>query len=202
MEEKQISQGQSLKEQQVVSPRDICFSSIEYFQSSIYLSCPRFVNFNPALQRTLPVITGASIARRVTQRAMICHHRWYMWLLHWMIQSLIHLRCPRFVNSYRSLHITHLMSCKLLQYLVELHLIRQIPCQCHPQIMEVAIFMNTWLMCLSWHWHNDNSMPWWYFSIIKSCVTWMTLHKCLYIHLLFPTLNHCLNSPYHHWNCG
>ena len=37
-----------------------------------------------------------------------------------------------------------------------------------------------------------------YFSIITSCVTQMTLHQCLYLHLLFPTLNHCLNRPYHH----
>ena len=26
----------------------------------------------------------------------------------------------------------------------------------------------------------------------------MNLHQCLYIHLLFPTLNHCLNPQYHH----
>ena len=29
-------------------------------------------------------------------------------------------------------------------------------------------------------------------------LTRMNLHQCLYLHLLFPTLNHCLNSPYHH----
>ena len=26
----------------------------------------------------------------------------------------------------------------------------------------------------------------------------MNLHQCLYLHLLFPTLNRCLNPPYHH----
>ena len=26
----------------------------------------------------------------------------------------------------------------------------------------------------------------------------MTLHQCLYLHLLFPTLNNCLNPPHHH----
>ena len=32
-----------------------------------------------------------------------------------------------------------------------------------------------------------------------SCVTRMTLHQCLDLHLLFPILNHFLNPPYHHW---
>ena len=27
----------------------------------------------------------------------------------------------------------------------------------------------------------------------------MTLHQLLFLHLLFPTLNHFLNPPYHHW---
>ena len=54
-------------------------------------------------------------------------------------------------------------------------------------------------MCLIWHRHNDNSIPKCYFSIITSCVIWTTLHQCFYLQLLFPTLNHCLNQPYHHW---
>ena len=87
---------------------------------------------------------------------MIFHHRWYLCLLHWMIHSLIQLRCNQFFNSHPSLHITQLMSCKLLQYLVWLHLILQITCHCCPPIMEVAIFMDAWLMCLSWPQPNNN----------------------------------------------
>ena len=128
-------------------------------QSSIHISCPRFVNSHTALHRTLLVITGALIARIVTQRAMIFHHRWYLFLLHWMIHSLIQLRFTTFVNSHPDLHITQRMSCKLLQYPVGFHLICQIPWHRRPPIMEVAIFMDTWLVCLSWHRHNNNSMP-------------------------------------------
>ena len=126
--------------------------------SSIHLSCPQFVNSHTDLHRTLLVITGALIASIVTKIAMIFHHRWYLCLLHWMIQSLIHLSCPRFVNIHPDLCITQRMSCKLLQYPVGLHLIRQIPCHHRPPIMKVAIFMDAWLMCLSWHRHNDNNM--------------------------------------------
>ena len=49
------------------------------------------------------------------------------------------------------------------------------------------------------HCHNDNSMTLCSFNINTSCVTQMTLNPCLYLHLLFQTLNHCLNPPYHHW---
>ena len=45
----------------------------------------RLVNSHPALHRTLLVITGDLIARKVTQISMSCHHRWYLCLLHWMI---------------------------------------------------------------------------------------------------------------------
>ena len=51
-------------------------------------------------------ITRALIATTVTQRASRCHYRWYMFLFHWIIQSSIHLSCPRFVNSHPGLHIT------------------------------------------------------------------------------------------------
>ena len=84
-------------------------------QSSIHLICPRFFNSHPALQVSLLVITGALIARTVTQRAIIFHHRWYMCLLHLMIQSSIQLRCPWFINSHTDLQITQHMSYKLLQ---------------------------------------------------------------------------------------
>ena len=57
----------------------------------------------------LLVITRALIETTVTQRASICHYRWYMFIFHWIIWSSIHLRCPRFVNSYPGLHITVLM---------------------------------------------------------------------------------------------
>ena len=128
-------------------------------QSSIHIICPRFFNSHSGLHITLLVITSTLIATTVTQREMSCHHRWYLWFLHGMIQSLIQLICPRFVNSNPALHITQLMSCKLLQYPVGLHLIRQIPCHRHPPIMEVEIFMDAWLICLSWHRNNDNNMP-------------------------------------------
>ena len=45
-------------------------------QSSIHLSCPRFVNSHPGLHIPLLVITSALIEITVTQRAMSCHHRW------------------------------------------------------------------------------------------------------------------------------
>ena len=144
------------------------------------------------------MITSAWISITVTQRVMRCHHRWYLCFLHGMIHSLIQLSCPRVVSSHPDLHITQRMSCKLLQYPIGIHLIRQIPCHRRPPIMEVAIFMDAWLMCLSWHRHNNNSMRWCYLSIIKSCVTRMNLRQCLYLHLLFPTLNHFLNPPYYH----
>ena len=127
--------------------------------SSIHLSCHRFINIHPSLQISLIVITSALIAITVTQRAMSCHHWWYLCFLHRMIQSIIQLSCPRFVNSHPDLHITQRMSCKLLQYPVGLHLIRQIPCQRPPPIMEVVIFMDAWLMCLSSHHQNDKNMP-------------------------------------------
>ena len=104
-------------------------------QSSIHISCPRFVNSHPGLHITLLVITSALIAITVTQRVMSCHHRWYLCFFHVIIQSLIQLSCPRFVNSHPDLHITQLMSCKLLQYPVGLVLIRQIPCHRSPPIM-------------------------------------------------------------------
>ena len=126
--------------------------------TSIHLSCPWFINGRPVFHGTILMITGALISRTVTQRSMICHHRWYLCLLHWIIQSLIHLRCPQFVNSHPDLHRTQPMSRKLLQYLVVLHLIRQITCHRCPTWMEVAIFMDAFLMCLSWHHHNYNSM--------------------------------------------
>ena len=83
-------------------------------------------------KKRLLVITGALIARTVTQGAMRCHQRWYLCLLHWIIQSSIHLRCPWLVNSHPDFHITQRQSRKLLQYLVGLHLIPQIPCHRRP----------------------------------------------------------------------
>ena len=71
---------------------------------------------------------------------------------------IIHHIFPRFINIHPDLHITQLQIRMLLQYLIGIHLIRQIPYQRHAPRMEVAIFMDAWLMCLSLHWHNDNSM--------------------------------------------
>ena len=127
--------------------------------SSIHLICPRFVNSHPCLHLTVLVITNALIKITLTQRAMSYHHWWYLCFLHGMIWSSIQLSCPRFVNSHPDLHITQRMSCKLLQYPVGLLLIRQIPCHRQQPIMEVAIFMDAWLMCLSLHQHNNNNMP-------------------------------------------
>ena len=79
-----------------------------------------------ALHISLLVITGALIARTVSQREMNCHHRWYLCLLHWMIPLIIQLSCPRFVSSRPDLRRTQRMSFKLLQYPVGLHLIRKI----------------------------------------------------------------------------
>ena len=55
------------------------------------------------------VITGALIASTVTQRETSFHHRWYMCLLHWIIQLSIHLSCPRFIKSHPDLHRTILV---------------------------------------------------------------------------------------------
>ena len=104
-------------------------------QSSIHLSCPRFVNSYPGLHITLPVITSALIAITVTQRAISCHHRLYLCFLHGMIRSSIQLSCTQFFNSHPALHITQRTSCKILQYPAGLHLIRQIPCHRRPPIM-------------------------------------------------------------------
>ena len=57
----------------------------------------------------LLVINGALIATHVTQRATICHYRWYLFLFHGIIQSSIHLSCPWFVNSHPGLHLTVLL---------------------------------------------------------------------------------------------
>ena len=100
-----------------------------------------------------------NISMIVTQIEMSWHHWWYLCLHHWMIQSLIHLSCTRFVKIHPALQRTQITSRKLLQYLVGLHLIRQILCHRRPTRMEVAIFINEWLICLIWNWHNNNSMP-------------------------------------------
>ena len=127
-------------------------------QTSIHLSCTWFINSSPALHRTLLMVTGALIASIVTKILMVCHHRWYLCLLHLIIQTSIHLSCPWLFNIHPALHRTQLHSFKVIQYLVGLHLIRQIPCHRLPPRMEVAIFMDEWLICLSWHWNNDNRM--------------------------------------------
>ena len=59
--------------------------------------------------KRLLAITGALTATTVTQRASRCHYRWYMFLFHWIIQSSIHLSCPRFVNSRPGLYLTVLV---------------------------------------------------------------------------------------------
>ena len=63
-------------------------------QSSIHLSCPRFVNSHPGLHLTLLVITNALIAITVTQRAMSCRHQWYLSFPHVIIHSLNQLSFP------------------------------------------------------------------------------------------------------------
>ena len=58
-------------------------------QSSIHLSCPRFVNSHQGLHLTVHVITNALIAITLNQRAMSCCHWWYISFPHGMIHSLI-----------------------------------------------------------------------------------------------------------------
>ena len=111
-------------------------------QSLIHIIFPWFVNSHTALHITRLVINYSLIARTVTKRSISCHHQWYMCLLHWMDQSLICLSCPQFVNSRPDHNRRKFHSCKLLQYLVRLHLIRQIPCHRRPSILEVTIFMD------------------------------------------------------------
>ena len=127
--------------------------------SSIHLSGPWFVNIHPGLHLTVLMITNDLIAITLTQRAMSCCQRWYLRFPHGMIHSLIQRRCPWFVNSHPDLHLTQRMSCKLIQYLVGLLLICQIPCHCRLPIMEVTIFMDACFMCIIWHQNNNNSMP-------------------------------------------
>ena len=57
----------------------------------------------------LLAITRALFARNITQRALICHYRWYLFLFHWIMRSSIHLSCPRFVISHPGLHKAVLM---------------------------------------------------------------------------------------------
>ena len=90
--------------------------------SSIHLSCHQFVISHPGLHLTVLVITNASIEITLTQRAMICHHQWYLSFPHGMIHSLIQHICPWFINIHPALHLTERMSCKLLQYPVGLSL--------------------------------------------------------------------------------
>ena len=97
-------------------------------------------------------------SNHINSKRMSFRKRWYLSFPHGIIHSLIQLSCPRFVNSHPALHLTKRMSSKLLQYPVRLLLICQIPCHRRPPMMEVAIFMDAWLMCLSWHRHNDNNM--------------------------------------------
>ena len=69
---------------------------------------------------------------------------------HPLNDSIINPPLPSSVfNSHPDLHITQHQSRKIIQYLVRLHLISQI--QYHRRIprMEVAVFMDAWLMCLS-----------------------------------------------------
>ena len=104
-------------------------------QSSIHLIFPLLVNSHPYLHITRLMITSALSERIVTERKMSCHHWWYLYLIHWMIQSLIHTSYPWFFKSHTDLHITQIISHKLLQYPVWLHLILQIPCHRRPSIM-------------------------------------------------------------------
>ena len=55
----------------------------------------------------LLVITGALIATTVTKRASRRHYRRYLFLFHWIIQSSIHLRCRRCVNTQRAMSCRH-----------------------------------------------------------------------------------------------
>ena len=60
-------------------------------------------------KKRLLVITDALIATTFTQKVTSCNYRWYLFLLHWIIQSSIHTICPRFVNIHPALHRTLLV---------------------------------------------------------------------------------------------
>ena len=94
-------------------------SGTQYHHKIIfYLSChvPRRVlggatKVEPETMRVggeqLLAITRALIATTVTQRALRYHYRWYLFLFHLIIQSSIHLRCPRFVDTQRAMSCRH-----------------------------------------------------------------------------------------------
>ena len=50
------------------------------------------------------VTTGALIARKANQREISCHHRWYLCLIHWIIQSVTQLSYANAVRKYVRTH--------------------------------------------------------------------------------------------------
>ena len=76
-------------------PRRVLGGATKVEPGTIRVGCERLL-----------MIAGALIATTVTQRALICHYRWYMFLFHWINQSSIQISCPWFVNSHPGLHIT------------------------------------------------------------------------------------------------
>ena len=84
-------------------------------QTHIAFTMPRFKGIgschksgtgnNQGRQEQPLVITGALIATTVTEREMICHYRWYLFLLYWIIKLSLHLICSQFVNNHPALHI-------------------------------------------------------------------------------------------------
>ena len=55
----------------------------------------------------LLAITGCLIATTVIQRASRRHLQRYLFIFHWIIQSSIHLRCCRFVNTPIAMSCSH-----------------------------------------------------------------------------------------------
>ena len=62
------------------------------------------------VKKQLLVITNALIKREVTERAISCHRRWYLWLQHFIIRLSIHLICHRFFNIHSALNRTLLIT--------------------------------------------------------------------------------------------
>ena len=91
------------------------------------------------------VITRALIATTVTQRATSCHYRWYLFLFRWIIQSSIHLRCCRFVNTQRAI------SCRHLSWLLPVPLLWHLPRPFLGRGMMNKIWVCGDIVCLIFH---------------------------------------------------
>ena len=98
-------------------PRRVLGGATKVEPGTIRVGCERLL-----------LITGALIATTVTQRALRRHYWRYLFLFHWIIQSSIHLSCPRCVNSHPGLHITLLV---IPNALIAITLTQRVMSFCH-----------------------------------------------------------------------